>query len=121
MINSTVQTDIHYLIIADLAIKAVNLHLSKSENLRLTVVFEPLTTLLIKELNNVFYPLKTRLKRQGIEIVKWQTVDSFFSDVILRTTGENLQLRYAKKVLQHDVEQLIIQTLKTAVKKWLDE
>lgn len=119
MISANLQTDIHTFIICDLAIRAVNLDLSKTENFKLKVVFQPLENLLIKELYTMFYPLKNRLKKQQVEIVSWQSVDSFFSDVTLRTGGDDLKIRYAKKVLQYDVEQLILEALKTAARKWL--
>lgn len=113
MIKANLQAEIHQFIIYDLAIRTLNYDLPKIEDLKLQVVLQPIVQHLLKKLYEEFNPLKVRLKREGIAIVKWQHVDSFFSDVILRTAGEDQTLRYAKKVLQYDVEQLVWQKLNT--------
>ncbi|MBQ0137681.1 MAG: aconitate hydratase [Kurthia sp.] len=111
MISTSLQSDAHQLIIYDLAIRTLNYDLPKIEALKTSVIFQEVSEKMLKELYQNYYPLKNRLQKQGIAIVKWQHIDLFFSDVILKTSGEDVSIRYAKKVLQYDVERLIRQQL----------
>lgn len=111
MIKPALKSDIHRLIICDLAIRTLSYDLPKIENLKIQVVLQPIVTHLLKQLYKELHPLKAYLRKEGIAIIKWQHVDQFFSDVILRTSGDDIALRYAKKVLQYDVEQLLWQQL----------
>lgn len=112
MIKPSLQKDVHRLIILDLAIKAILLDYEKIEKMRLYSLVQPIFNELLKDIKKDYYPLKNKLQREGIRIIKWQVIDVFFSDITLTTAGDDLVLRYAKKVLQHDVEQLVSTYLK---------
>ncbi|WP_369595783.1 aconitate hydratase [Lysinibacillus pakistanensis] len=62
---------------------------------------------LLKQLRTDYYNKKRMLANQKIEVVKWIHVDQYFSDVVLKTPGEDVELRYAKQALKTQVEDLI--------------
>ncbi|MGE7840153.1 aconitate hydratase [Lysinibacillus sp. NPDC093712] len=67
---------------------------------------------LLKNLRCDYFNKKRMLAKQKIEVVKWIHIDEYFSDVVLKTPGENVELRYAKQALKTQVENLIFNYLK---------
>ena len=107
MIKPNLQSAVHNLIIYDLAIRTLNYNLPTIEELKTGSIYKAYTESLLIELRKDYKPLKQQLMLERISIVKWQQVDQFFSDVIVSTSGNDQSLRYAKKVLQYEVDSLL--------------
>lgn len=107
MIKPNLQSAVHNLIIYDLAIRTLNYNLPKIDKLKTGSIYKAYTETLLIELRKAYIPLKQQLMLERISIVKWQQVDQFFSDVIVSTSGNDQSLRYAKKVLQYEVDSLL--------------
>ena len=107
MISRELYDQTHHFVILDLAVQTVQADLHRFSMMRLSFLLTPMLEKVLKTLLDVYYPMKRSLRKQQIEIVRWTSVDGYFSDVTLRTAGEDLTMRYAKRVLKQEVERLI--------------
>lgn len=98
---------LHKYLLLELAIKSLQIDYLKVEQFKMKVVFLNLMDALLKELRKEYFDLKRQLAQQKIRVVGWTTIDEYFSDVQVATTGDDVVLRYANMALKTKVEQLI--------------
>jgi len=91
----------------DMAIKSLQQDYSSLEKLKMSKVYIGIVDGLLKGLRNDFYNKKRLLAKKNIDVVKWVKVDEYFSDVTVKTSGEDEVLRYAKQALKTQTEELI--------------
>ena len=107
MIKPENRNDVYEYIKLDMAIRSLQHDSATLEKLKMSNVYINIVDGLLKELRNDFYNKKRLLAKSKIEVVKWVNVDEFFSDVIIKTAGEDEVLRFAKQALKTHVEELI--------------
>jgi len=107
MINPEQRQLLHKYLLIELAVKSLQIDYQKVEKLKMNKVFLPLMDSLLKELRQEYFDLKRQLSQQRIRVVGWTTIDEYFSDVQVATTGDDVVLRYANMALKTKVEQLI--------------
>lgn len=91
----------------DMAIKSLQHDYASLEKLKMSKVYLNVVDGLLKDLRNDFYNKKRLLAKKNIEVVKWINVDEYFSEVIVKTSGEDEVLNYAKLALKKQTEELI--------------
>lgn len=111
MIKPEERRNVHQFILLEMAIKSLQHDYNTLENLKMSKVYFSIVDDLLKNLRTDYYNKKRMLAKQNIEVVKWIHIDQYFSDVVLKTTGEDVVLRYAKQALKTKVEELIINYL----------
>ena len=99
---------LHKFILHDMAIQSLQRDYKVIENLKMSNVYIPILASLLKAITNDYYHLKRLLAKDKIRVVKWETVDDYFSDLTVTTAGEDATLRYAKQALKTQVEHLLI-------------
>ena len=97
----------------DMAIRSLQHDYEKLEKLKMSKVYIQMIDGLLKNLRNDFYNKKRLLGKKSISLVKWVKIDEYFSDIIIKTSGEDEVLRYANQALKTHVEELIIERLKS--------
>lgn len=107
MINPEQRKMVHKYLLIELAIKSLQVDYLKVEQFKMNKVFVPLMDSLLKELRQEYFDLKRQLSQQKIRVVRWTTIDEYFSDVQVATAGDDVVLRYANMALKTKVEQLI--------------
>jgi hypothetical protein len=112
MIKPDERRNVHEFILLDMAVKSLQNDYDKLGNLKMSVVYIKIVDDLLKDIRSDYFNKKRMLAKQKIEVVKWIHIDQYFSDVVLKTTGENVELRYAKQALKTQVENLIFNYLK---------
>lgn len=95
----------------DMAIKSLQRDYDSLTNLKMGKVYINIVDRLLKDLRNDYYNKKRFLTKQKIEIVRWVQVDQYFSDVTVKTAGEDEVMRYAKQALKTNIEELISEYL----------
>ncbi|MEK5331579.1 aconitate hydratase [Lysinibacillus sp. FSL W8-0992] len=113
MIKPDERRNVHEFIIMDMAIKSLQNDYDKLGNLKMAEVYIKIVDDLLKDLRSDYFNKKRMLAKQKIEVVKWIHIDEYFSDIVLKTPGENVELRYAKQALKTQVEKLLIEHLKS--------
>ncbi|UED81101.1 aconitate hydratase [Lysinibacillus sp. CD3-6] len=113
MIKPDERRNVHEFILLDMAVKSLQNDYDKLGNLKMSVVYVKIVDDLLKDLRSDYFNKKRMLAKQKIEVVKWIHVDEYFSDVVLKTPGEDVILRYAKQALKSQVEKLLIEHLKS--------
>ena len=108
MIKPDERRNVHQFILLEMAIKSLQHDYNTLENLKMSKVYISVVDDLLKHLRTDYYNKKRMLAKQKIEVVKWIHIDQYFSDVVLKTPGEDVILRYAKQALKTQVEDLII-------------
>ncbi|MFJ7663768.1 aconitate hydratase [Lysinibacillus sp. NPDC097162] len=111
MIKPEERRNVHEFILLDMAVKSLQNDYDKLGNLKMSVVYVKIVDDLLKDLRSDYFNKKRMLAKQKIEVVKWIHVDEYFSDVVLKTPGEDVELRYAKQALKTKVEALILRYL----------
>lgn len=112
MIKPEERSILHQYIILDMAIRSLQQDYSAFENLRMSKVFVPIVDDLLKTIRNDFYNKKRWLNQKGISVVKWVKTDEYFSEVTIKTKGEDVVLQYANQALKTKTEELILSYLK---------
>lgn len=112
MIKPKERRNVHQFILLEIAVKSLQHDYDKLENLKMSKVYIKIVDDLLKDIRTDYYNKKRMLAKQKIEIVKWIHIDQYFSDVVIKTPGEDVELRYAKQALKTQVENLIFTYLK---------
>lgn len=112
MIKPDERRNVHELILLDMAVKSLHNDYDVLGNLKMSVVYIKIVDDLLKNIRNDYFNRKRMLAKQKIEVVKWIHIDQYFSDVVLKTSGEDVVLRYAKQALKTKTEDLIFKYLK---------
>ncbi|MFJ3388840.1 aconitate hydratase [Lysinibacillus sp. NPDC086135] len=107
MIRPEDRNDVYEYIKLDMAIRSLHHDYPSLEKLKMSKVYLNIIDGLLKNLRNDFYNKKRMLAKKNIEIVKWVNVSEYFSDVIIKTGGEDEVLNYAKQALKSHTEDLI--------------
>ncbi|MFJ7698883.1 aconitate hydratase [Lysinibacillus fusiformis] len=94
-----------------MAIKSLQNDYDTLGNLKMSKVYISIVDDLLKHIRTDYYNKKRMLTNQKIEVVKWIHIDQYFSDVVLKTLGEDVELRYAKQALKTQTEELIFNYL----------
>ncbi|MBG9727980.1 aconitate hydratase [Lysinibacillus sphaericus] len=108
MINPEQRQLVHKYLLIELAVKSLQIDYLKVEQFKMNKVFAPIMDSLLKDLRHEYFELKKQLGQQRIRLVGWTTIDEYFSDVQIATSGDDVVLRYANQALKTKVEQLII-------------
>ncbi len=95
-----------------MAIRSLQQDYSALEKLKMSKVYIYIVEGLLKDIRNDFYNKRRFLAKKNLAVVKWVNIDEYFSDVIIKTAGEDEVLRYAKQALKAQVEELIHSHLK---------
>jgi len=111
MIKPDERRNVHQFILLEMAVKSLQNDYNTLEKLKMSKVYISIVDDLLKHLRTDYYNKKRMLANQKIEVVKWIHIDQYFSDVVLKTPGEDVVLRYAKQALKTQVEDLIINYL----------
>lgn len=112
MIKPDERRNVHEFILLDMAVKSLQNDYDALGNLKMSVVYIKIVDDLLKNIRNDYFNKKRILAKQKIEVVKWIHIDQYFSDVVLKTPGEDVELRYAKQALKTQTEDLIFKYLK---------
>ena len=112
MIKPDERRNVHEFILLDMAVKSLQNDYDKLGNLKMAEVYIKIVDDLLKDLRSDYFNKKRMLAKQRIEVVKWISIDQYFSDVVIKTPGEDVVLRYAKQALKTQVENLIFNYLK---------
>lgn len=112
MINHEDRSLLYEYIKLDMAIKSLQQDYSSLEKLKMSKVYINIVEGLLKNIRNDFYNKKRILAKKNIAVVKWVQIDEYFSDVTVKTGGEDEVLRYAKQALKTQVEELILRYLR---------
>ncbi len=112
MIKPDERNILHQYIILDMAIRSLQQDYSSLEKLKMSNIFISIADGLLKPIRNDFYNKKRMLNQKGINVVKWVKTDEFFSEVTIKTAGEDVVLQYANQAIKTQVEKLILNYLK---------
>lgn len=112
MIKHDERRNVHEFILLDMAVKSLQNDYDKLGKLKMSVVYVKIVDDLLKDIRSDYFYKKQMLSKQKIEVVKWIHIDQYFSDVVVKTPGEDVVLRYAKQAIKTQVENLIFTYLK---------
>lgn len=112
MIKSEERRNVHQFILLEMAVKSLQHDYDTLGNLKMSKVYIEIVDDLLKVIRPDYYNMKRMLAKQKIEVVKWIHIDQYFSDVVLKTPGEDVVLHYAKQALKTQTENLIFNYLK---------
>ncbi|MGN4125963.1 aconitate hydratase [Lysinibacillus sphaericus] len=76
-------------------------------------VYIHIANMLLKKLRNDYHNKKRVLAKKNIKIVKWERVSEYFSDVTVTSSGNDEVFRCAKQALKTQVEEIIMEHLKS--------
>ncbi|WP_405026857.1 aconitate hydratase [Lysinibacillus boronitolerans] len=96
----------------DMAIKSLQRDYDVLGSLKMSKVYLNIVDELLKSLRNDYYNKKRFLAKQKIEVVKWMKISEHFSEVTIRTPGEDEVHQYANQALKTHTEELIFTYLK---------
>lgn len=96
----------------DMAIKSLQRDYDSLTNLKMGKVYINIVDALLKDIRNDYYNKKRFLAKQKIEVVKWVKISEHFSEVTLRTPGEDEVHQYANQALKTHTEELIFRYLR---------
>lgn len=111
MIKPDERRNVHNFILLDMAVKSLQNDYDKLKSLKMSEVYIKIVDDLLKDIRSDYFNKKRMLAKQKIEVVKWISIDQYFSDVVIKTPGEDVVLRYAKQALKTNVEALIFRYL----------
>ena len=109
MINIAQRQDVHDLIILDLAIRSLQADYAKVSTLKLHKLYRKWLEIVLTQLQHNYHEKRRALATQKIRLIGYKRLDTYFSEVMLATSGNDAQLLYANEVLKQDVEQLLLQ------------
>ncbi|WP_431810791.1 aconitate hydratase [Lysinibacillus capsici] len=96
----------------DMAIKSLQRDYDSLTNLKMGKVYINIVDALLKDIRNDYYNKKRFLAKQKIEVVRWVKISEHFSEVIIRTPGEDEVHQYANQALKTHTEELIFRYLR---------
>lgn len=96
----------------DMAIKSLQRDYDSLGSLKMSKVYLNIVDDLLKVLRNDYYNKKRLLAKQKIEVVKWVKTSEYFSEVTIRTPGEDEVFQYANQALKTHTEELIFRYLR---------
>lgn len=96
----------------DMAIKSLQRDYDSLTNLKMGKVYINIVDALLKDIRNDYYNKKRFLAKQKIEVVKWVKISEHFSEVTIRTPGEDEVHQYANQALKTHTEELIFRYLR---------
>lgn len=96
----------------DMAIKSLQSDYDSLASLKMSKVYINIVDALLKDIRNDYYNKKRILAKQKIEVVRWGKIDQYFSEVTIRTPGEDEVHQYANQALKTHTEELIFSYLK---------
>lgn len=96
----------------DMAIKSLQRDYDSLASLKMSKVYINIVDALLKDIRNDYYNKKRILAKQKIEVVRWVKIDQYFSEVTIRTPGEDEVHQYANQALKTHTEELIFSYLK---------
>ncbi|MBK3497193.1 aconitate hydratase [Viridibacillus sp. YIM B01967] len=111
MISIEERNQLHQYLIYELAIQSLQKDHPHLEKLKMKNIYLVLVDVLLKDLKNDYYKSKHLLKRRGIQVIGWHRTSEYFSDIQIRTAGEDLHLNYAKQALKTAVEEELFKRL----------
>jgi len=97
MIKAEQRQLVHQYLLLELAVKSVQHDYRFAEQFKMKIVFVPLMDALLKDLRQDYFNLKRQLSQQHIRVVGWHRVDEYFSDVTVKTAGDDEVLLFAKQ------------------------
>ncbi|WP_342441725.1 aconitate hydratase [Lysinibacillus sp. FSL K6-0075] len=112
MINREDRQVLYKFIKLDMAIKSLQRDYDSLTNLKMSKVYLDIVDRLLKDLRHDYYNKKRFLAKQKIEVVKWVKISEHFSEVTIRTPGEDEVHQYANQALKTHTEELIFTYLK---------
>lgn len=112
MIKPDERRNVHEFILLDMAVKSLQNDYDALGSLKMSVVYIKIVDDLLKNIRSDYFNKKRMLAKCKIKVVKWIHIDQYFSDVVLKTPGEDVELRYAKQALKTQTEDLIFNYLK---------
>jgi len=112
MINREDRLVLNEYIKLDMAIKSLQRDYDSLGNLKMSKVYLNIVDDLLKSLRNDYYNKKRLLAKQKIEVVKWMKISEHFSEVRIKTAGEDEVHQYANQALKTHTEELIFRYLK---------
>ncbi|HGQ2848686.1 TPA: hypothetical protein ACLZEB_001153 [Streptococcus pneumoniae] len=95
----------------DMAIKSLQRDYDTLTNLKMGKVYINIVDALLKDIRNDYYNKKRLLAKSKIEVVKWVKISEHFSEVTIRTPGEDEVHQYANQALKTHTEELIFRYL----------
>lgn len=96
----------------DMAIKSLQRDYDSLTNLKMGKVYINIVDALLKDIRNDYYNKKRFLAKQKIEVVRWVKIDQYFSEVTIKTAGEDEVHQYANQALKTHTEELIFRYLR---------
>ncbi|MFJ8091109.1 aconitate hydratase [Lysinibacillus sp. NPDC095746] len=105
MIKPDERRNVHQFIILDMAIRLLQQDYSSLEKLKMSKIYILIVHDLLKIIRNDFYNKKRLLAQKGISVVKWVKTDEYFSEVTIKTKGEdvyfNTPIKHLKQKLKN--------------------
>ncbi|MEX3623556.1 aconitate hydratase [Viridibacillus arvi] len=111
MITIDERNQLHQYLILELAIQSLQKDYSQLSKLKMKNIYLMMVDILLKELKSDYYKSKQLLKRRGIQVIRWHRTSEYFSDIQIRTAGEDLHLNYANQALKTAVEEELFKRL----------
>lgn len=96
----------------DMAIKSLQRDYDVLGSLKMSKVYLNIVDALLKDIRNDYYNKKRFLAKQKIEVVRWVKIDQYFSEVTIKTAGEDEVHQYANQALKTQTEELIFRYLR---------
>jgi len=96
----------------DMAIKSLQRDYDVLGSLKMSKVYLNIVDELLKSLRNDYYNKKRFLAKQKIEVVRWVKISEHFSEVTIRTPGDDEVHKYANQALKTHTEELIFRYLR---------
>ncbi|MGN4128055.1 aconitate hydratase [Lysinibacillus sphaericus] len=90
-----------------MAIRSLQLDYTPLENLKMSKIYIPIVDELLKSIRSDYHNKKRLLAKKNISVVKWVKIDEYFSDVTVKTAGEDVVLRYANQAIKTHVIELL--------------
>lgn len=111
MLKHHERDEVHYCIVLDLAIRSLERDYATLEMLKMAKIYVQYVDGMLKPLRQDYHRLKNKLKRHKIRIVGWKPLDHTFIQYTIATSGEDVELLYAKQALHYAVEQELMKRI----------
>lgn len=111
MINLQQRQQVHDFIVLDLAIRSLQHDYTRLTHLKLQTLYSYWLEVILRALNKQYQIQKKELASQQIQLVKYERLDAYFSEITITTTGDDAKFLYANNVLKQDVQTLLHKTI----------
>lgn len=98
---------VYEFLILDLAIRSLQHDLENLAHLKFAELYVSQLSGILSNLQKDYQWRKNQLASKKIRFNKWVRVDTYFSDAILATAGEDEVIRFSTHVLKQNSQQLI--------------